>query len=55
MPGGRRSPKGFENDPGPGQYNFDNKGIGSDPAKISIHTKVRNIHGKFFKEFLFVL
>lgn len=44
VPGGKRSPKGYEDEPGPGQYFFDNKTIKGEPPKISIHTRVHDVH-----------
>lgn len=44
MPGGRRSPKGFEQDPGPAHYEFDNKQIGIDALKYTMKPKIQSIH-----------
>lgn len=47
VPGGKRSPKGYENEPGPGHYSFNNRTISGEPPKISIHTRVHNVHDPF--------
>jgi len=49
VPGSRRSPKGFEEDPSPCHYNFENKKIGLEALKYTLKPRQKDTHDPFEK------
>lgn len=48
VPGGRRSPKGYENEPGPDTYRFDNYFIGRDAVKYTLRSRTNTANDPLF-------